>query len=222
MNFYQHFTILPPSQSVAHQTSPAQQPMTFDLSIKTTTNTTNMAAASASKAPGERFGEDLLNCLICLEPYKSPKVLPCLHSFCTQCLERHHDFYKLKNADRLSCPTCRELVTVPDKGVQGLRTDDAVARTRQLLGQLTDWDRSSVEVGCAGAEGGADDTGQLRADILHTVNSLHHTLSQLRSKLLQVIIYKNSSVWWLYSRDLCRIALVQEITEPLPLLYNIT
>ncbi|KAL8592658.1 hypothetical protein ACOMHN_037598 [Nucella lapillus] len=30
--------------------------------------------------------ESFLTCSICMEPFRSPKILPCVHSFCLQCL----------------------------------------------------------------------------------------------------------------------------------------
>ncbi len=42
------------------------------------------------------FGEDLLSCSICFEGYNNPKVLPCLHTFCQDCVHRHYEIYKVK------------------------------------------------------------------------------------------------------------------------------
>ena len=58
------------------------------------------------------LGEDLLNCSICFERFKRPKILPCLHTFCQLCIQRHFDIYKLLHGGRLSCPTCRELINI--------------------------------------------------------------------------------------------------------------
>ncbi|XP_078586230.1 E3 ubiquitin-protein ligase TRIM33-like [Branchiostoma floridae x Branchiostoma japonicum] len=35
-----------------------------------------------------QISDDFLECTICLEPYKDPKILPCLHTFCKGCLEK--------------------------------------------------------------------------------------------------------------------------------------
>ncbi|XP_066272606.1 tripartite motif-containing protein 2-like [Branchiostoma lanceolatum] len=42
-----------------------------------------MAEAILSQISG-----DFLECTICLEPFKDPKILPCLHTFCKGCLEK--------------------------------------------------------------------------------------------------------------------------------------
>ena len=63
-----------------------------------------------------------LECPICLESYKEPKLLPCFHVFCkSPCLENL--VQQGPDGPTLSCPTCRKLVPLPDNGVAGLQTD---------------------------------------------------------------------------------------------------
>lgn len=89
-----------------------------------------------STQPVRYFGEDLVNCSICFDTFKDAKVLPCLHSFCQTCITRHYEVYKLKNGNRLSCPSCREMLPVPKAGVAGLRNDQTTAKTKDLLNQV--------------------------------------------------------------------------------------
>ena len=51
-----------------------------------------------------------LECTICLEQYKDPRVLPCLHSFCKTCLEGLLPREGL--SWRVDCPSCRSSVEV--------------------------------------------------------------------------------------------------------------
>lgn len=51
-----------------------------------------------------------LKCAICLEQYKEPKVLPCLHSFCKTCLEGL--LPKEGLSWRVDCPSCCSSVEV--------------------------------------------------------------------------------------------------------------
>ena len=95
-----------------------------------------MATSKMSTQPCQKFGEDLINCTICFDNFKDAKVLPCLHSFCQSCITRHYEVYRLKNGNRLSCPTCRELLPVPGKGVAGLRNDNTIIKTKELLDQV--------------------------------------------------------------------------------------
>jgi len=58
---------------------------------------------------------DLTKCSICLEDFKDPKSLPCLHTFCLECLTSHcRD--KLPG-DELLCPVCRNSCQVPEAGI---------------------------------------------------------------------------------------------------------
>lgn len=53
--------------------------------------------------------EKILECPICLETYKSPKVLPCQHSFCLACIYQLY-LEKQRTAQKFVCPLCnREL-----------------------------------------------------------------------------------------------------------------
>ena len=65
--------------------------------------------------------EDQLNCAICLDAFKDPKLLQCFHVYCKDCLQR------LVVTDRqgqlsLRCPTCRQTTLLPPAtGVSGLQ-----------------------------------------------------------------------------------------------------
>ena len=62
--------------------------------------------------------EKILECPICLEQIKNPKMLPCQHSFCLKnCLENLADDFSTKN--QVTCPICREVYDVPINGVSG-------------------------------------------------------------------------------------------------------
>ena len=60
--------------------------------------------------------EERLTCPVCLDHYTNPKILPCHHSFCQDCLEglpldkKNETYY-------LSCPTCRHCTELPEEGV---------------------------------------------------------------------------------------------------------
>ncbi|XP_026579922.1 E3 ubiquitin-protein ligase TRIM56 [Pseudonaja textilis] len=75
-----------------------------------------MAAKESSLR--DALSSHFLTCPLCLERYRQPKILPCLHSYCQACLK------KLLGASKreLRCPECRELVPLP-AGVEGLKTN---------------------------------------------------------------------------------------------------
>ncbi|XP_052090170.1 tripartite motif-containing protein 45-like [Mytilus californianus] len=58
---------------------------------------------------------DLLMCTICLETFKQPKYLPCLHTFCESCLSTYIvSTVKEEKPEGFKCPVCRRLVPVGD------------------------------------------------------------------------------------------------------------
>ena len=71
-----------------------------------------MAVSSISPSMDIKNLEEQLTCAICFDLYTNPKTLPCLHSFCQQCLEGlpldpQGDNYFI------SCPTCRHHTQLP-------------------------------------------------------------------------------------------------------------
>eukprot|EP00058_Branchiostoma_floridae_P015074 XP_002600562.1 hypothetical protein BRAFLDRAFT_205186 [Branchiostoma floridae] len=72
----------------------------------------------ASKIPESDFDEQFLTCPVCMLHFRDPRVLPCLHTFCMECLQEW-----ATKQQPLECPTCRTQVSLPDQGVDGLRTN---------------------------------------------------------------------------------------------------
>uniref|UniRef100_A0A670KJR0 RING-type E3 ubiquitin transferase n=1 Tax=Podarcis muralis TaxID=64176 RepID=A0A670KJR0_PODMU len=74
----------------------------------------------AAKAPSlsKALTSGFLTCTICLERLRRPKILPCLHSYCQECLRKLAGGRK-----ELQCPECRERVALPQGGVGALRTN---------------------------------------------------------------------------------------------------
>ena len=70
--------------------------------------------------------ENLVTCAICLENFteRDPRTLPCLHTFCVDCLQQT---YLAKVARKpsmkrfITCPTCNEKSKLPDSSVYKLR-----------------------------------------------------------------------------------------------------
>ena len=72
-----------------------------------------------------------LTCAICLSRYETPKVLPCLHTYCKGCLG---DLLgKSREADRVTCPQCKEEHQLPEDGVDGFRTYFTINNLLELL-----------------------------------------------------------------------------------------
>ncbi|XP_078575043.1 tripartite motif-containing protein 2-like [Branchiostoma floridae x Branchiostoma japonicum] len=79
----------------------------------------------ASNMPDD-FDEQFLVCPVCMRHFRDPRVLPCLHTFCRECLQewatKQQPLEPLSN-NNSHCPTCRTQVSLPDQGVDGLRTN---------------------------------------------------------------------------------------------------
>ena len=87
----------------------------------------NMAEKSPARPkttahnPAEQALEKLsnqLSCSVCLEEYRRPRVLPCLHVFCEACLEKLVGTQRDKL--RAPCPNCRKPAPLPEGGVSSL------------------------------------------------------------------------------------------------------
>ena len=76
-----------------------------------------------------------LECGICLDQYKDPKLLPCFHVFCKQCLERL--VQKRDGQSVLQCPNCRRTTALPLQGVSGLQSDFHASHLFEIQDTLT-------------------------------------------------------------------------------------
>lgn len=64
---------------------------------------------------GIREMEKILECAICMDSLKNPKMLQCQHSFCAECLFKMYEKgYNLDRSHKITCPFCR--ITYPIKG----------------------------------------------------------------------------------------------------------
>ncbi|XP_078575614.1 tripartite motif-containing protein 2-like [Branchiostoma floridae x Branchiostoma japonicum] len=84
-----------------------------------------MAAAPSSL--GDQICEEL-SCSICLELFTRPKVLPCQHTFCQDCLQDHAG-----KGGAFQCPNCRLKFKLPPQGVAGLPNNHLVTSLCERL-----------------------------------------------------------------------------------------
>ncbi|ESP01773.1 hypothetical protein LOTGIDRAFT_139123 [Lottia gigantea] len=91
-----------------------------------------MAAASLTNIP---------ECSICCEDFKTPKFLPCGHTFCLDCIER----YIGDKIETFHCPLCGQDVTIPVGGAK-MFTTNYIAQTvsTQRPSSTTSTDTTSV------------------------------------------------------------------------------
>ena len=98
----------------------------------------NSAPASRHTRPGDGQGGNLV-CGLCRNTYRSPKLLPCYHTFCLLCLDR---LLEEKNpGEDFPCPdhSCRTMLQVPQEGARGFMENYYVA---EQLGEAMNFDDS--------------------------------------------------------------------------------
>lgn len=86
-------------------------------------------------------------CKYCSKLYDEPKVLPCLHTFCKQCVGSITG----ENETSLFCPICRSEVALPSKNLDDLQPNVIVVR------KLEEFERQKLrqrEEDCSGCENG--------------------------------------------------------------------
>eukprot|EP01088_Endostelium_zonatum_P002353 TRINITY_DN1288_c0_g3_i1.p1 TRINITY_DN1288_c0_g3~~TRINITY_DN1288_c0_g3_i1.p1 ORF type:complete len:370 (+),score=68.50 TRINITY_DN1288_c0_g3_i1:46-1155(+) len=54
-----------------------------------------------------------LECAICCQQFVSPRYLPCLHTFCSSCLDT---LCQKKRGNMIACPLCRQNAAIPAQG----------------------------------------------------------------------------------------------------------
>ncbi len=60
-----------------------------------------------------------LECAICSERFKQPKLLECSHSFCLECLQQLRQ--NSPGFTKMSCPVCRQETLLKENGIDGLK-----------------------------------------------------------------------------------------------------
>ena len=53
-------------------------------------------------------------CPLCLETVNNPKTLPCIHSFCLECLDKHANFARKQLQATIKCPVCQTSFQIPE------------------------------------------------------------------------------------------------------------
>ena len=86
-----------------------------------------------------------ITCGICQEHYTEPKALPCLHYYCKKCVLRLA--LRTGTGKPFSCPECRCEATLPEGGVDDLKTAFFVNRLKTTVSTM-ERAHGKVEVKC--------------------------------------------------------------------------
>ncbi|XP_071855563.1 uncharacterized protein [Apostichopus japonicus] len=104
---------------------------------------TKMACPSHWKDIEDKFFE----CSICLDLFKEPKLLPCLHRFCKQCLEPILE----GKVGTFECPLCKDVCKITNNRIDGFKTDFHMKSMLQFI-QLQKTFENREERECIGCE----------------------------------------------------------------------
>ncbi|KAK0055257.1 tripartite motif-containing protein 2 [Biomphalaria pfeifferi] len=89
--------------------------------VSKVSNLTMASQDSNSEPAFEKLSNEFLICPLCYEQYKTPKVLPCQHTFCLPCLR---SYVAARGIDgTVPCPMCKELVLIPNNDVANLKNN---------------------------------------------------------------------------------------------------
>jgi len=151
----------------------------------------------------EDFNESFLTCGTCLCMFDggehSPKLLPCSHTICLECLTRIVATFARDSQFR--CPICRELITIPRGGVQALPPSflvnqllDLMARQRREVvpkcsthpNQELLFCETCDAVFCSTCTGGSHKSGEVNSTADHTVIPFSIAIKRMS----EILIYK--------------------------------
>ena len=89
----------------------------------TTTNHRQRETNSPAAAESSSAVDNLLHCPVCSHEFNAPKLLPCLHSFCFECLESSLGQSQIGPGQAFLCPLCKTQCVVPPRGVRAMKSN---------------------------------------------------------------------------------------------------
>jgi len=77
----------------------------------------------------EHIQRNILVCALCKQLYSQPKLLPCLHTYCTACLWN----FTPSSSLTISCPDCGHTSILPPEGISGLQSNTFLASLMTMI-----------------------------------------------------------------------------------------
>ena len=146
-------------------------------------------------ATASEVGSDV--CSICTEIFTHPKLLPCFHTFCLQCLQQYVSSFS--KDDQFPCPLCRYQATVPEKGVTAFQTNFYIeARAERQVHK---------EGGCCGvcAQQATHSCRECEILLCESCTRCHQTLPSSRSHMLINLDKSDDAKLFLEAQTFCEI-----------------
>ena len=124
-----------------------------------------------------------ITCGVCSKPYNDPRTLPCLHSFCLQCL--HHEIEKSGSQQMFQCPICEQNTSIPVGGASVLPQNLHLGFEVEVAGYMSKM-TSNSDVACDQCAEGSSDPAVLFCCACHhflcTFCLEHHKRNRMWSK----------------------------------------
>ncbi|XP_078587625.1 E3 ubiquitin-protein ligase TRIM56-like [Branchiostoma floridae x Branchiostoma japonicum] len=97
----------------------------------------------------KEISDDFLTCQICLDTFRKPKLLDCVHSFCEECLKEY-----VKPGDTtVKCPTCQRDTALKQNGVSGLKDNFFILNLVETIGARKKVQHSVDKIPCDSCAG---------------------------------------------------------------------
>ena len=98
---------------------------------------------------------DMIECSICMETLSSPKILPCIHTFCLRCLEKVGE--DKRPGDNIACSMFRMEFCIPERGLSGLQNDYFLEKLTEInrISSMTSGRKVSCGI-CSEDDGGGE------------------------------------------------------------------
>lgn len=106
----------------------------------------------------ESIPQDMI-CQLCSKPFSDPRILPCLHAYCYQCLNDAIE----KNEppqENIQCPTCSRRFAIPVTGANSFLQHTHLAFEVEVAGYMSKFVNSS-EVSCNFCANGCTDAAMV-------------------------------------------------------------
>ena len=97
-------------------------------------------AAAANSASELENLRDQITCSICFTVFEDPKILPCHHTYCRQCLSDMARSAQRTPARassvRITCPACRKDVKLPGSSVDDLQSSFMINQLKEIVERM--------------------------------------------------------------------------------------
>ena len=148
--------------------------------------------------------EEEITCAVCHGHYREARLLPCMHYYCTACIEK---MAEPSRGRPFSCPECRKETTLPPGGAEQLQSAFFVERMKDMYGKLARAE-GKVEAMCEQCSG-----GKAVAFCRHCVEFLCNYCTQAHEKMKAFASHKVSTLEDI-KRGVAKNVLVKEAPPP--------